>query len=251
MTIDASLVPGRSVGCRGVPGVLAVLLVGCASIHARPAPPGTATIAGSVRLVPHEGVRLPAGGGAYGDRALRDAELVDYSRPGFAVVSVAGLPSPAGTATLALRASRFGVRFEPRFAAVGLGGNVVIRNDTPSEHVVSCPPAGLLKSLEAGATTTVAARDAGELRLFDLGGGGDAGGGEVAEASVYVAPGPFTVVADDGSFELAGLAPPSASSTGPRGMLLEVWHPRFPPLERPVILVPDATQRFDLELQVR
>ncbi len=226
---------------RLVAGLVAALVAGCAS-GTHPPAPGTSSLEGTLRLVPHEGVTLPSGGGAYGDRALRDAELVDYSRPGFAVVSVAGLESPRGTARVELRATRFASRFEPRYAAVGVGGSFAIRNGDDRPRALSCPGAGVLTSVASGAEVVVPAARVGELRCFAVGGAP----GEPAEVTLYVAPGPYTTVSSDGGFVLDGLRPPPAAAA-----TLVVWHPRFPPLERPVSLAPGSSERLDLELQVR
>lgn len=232
-------------------GLVVALVAGCAS---GPLPPatGTASLAGTLRLVPHEGVTLPSGAGAYADRALRDAELVDYSKPGFAVVSVAGLESPRGTTRVELRATRFASRFEPRHAAVGVGGSLVIRNGDDRPRALSCPGAGVLTSVASGAELTVPAAKVGELRCFALGGASDGGAREPAEVTLYVAPGPYAIVGSGGGFELDGLRPPADGSTGAiAAPTLVVWHPRFPPLERPVSLAPGSSERLDLELQVR
>lgn len=232
-------------------GLVAALVAGCAS-GPRPSAPGTASLTGTLRLVPHQGVTMPSGAGAYGDRALRDAELVDYSKPGFAVVSVAGLESPGGTARVELRATRFASRFEPRYTAVGVGGSLVIRNGDDRSRALSCPGVGVLTTVTSGAELTVPAATVGELRCFALGGASDGAAGEPAELTLYVAPGPYAIVSSGGGFELDGLRPPAAGSAGAaRAPTLVVWHPRFPPLERPVSLAPGSSERLDLELQVR
>ncbi len=230
-------------------------LAGCGGLAAT-APPapraGTATLWGTVRLVPHQGVTLPASAGAYADRALRDAELVDYSKPEFAVVSVEGLPSPGGTATLVLRASRFATRFEPRYAAVGVGGTVTVRNEDAIPHLVSSPRAGALVSVLPGGSAEIPAREPGEQRVFEV--SAPAGGGASgAEASVYVASGPFAVASSDGRWVLAELPVPVKSEPGGAAapLVLHAWHPRFPPIDQPLSLAANDSRRLDLEFQVR
>lgn len=222
---------------------------GCTGIRVPPPRPGTATLFGTVRLLPHEGLTSASAAGAYGDRALRDAELVSYTKPGFAVVSAVGLASPRGDAPLAIRGSRFGARLVPHYAAVGQGGSITVRNDDDRAHIVSCPAHGLLTRLEPGGDAHVTATVPGEVRWFVL----DAGGGEeeAAEASVYVAEGPFTVIAADGTWVLDGLVPPPAEGAAVKPIRLQVWHPRFPPALESIELEPDRAQRIDVELQVR
>ncbi|MBK7974609.1 MAG: hypothetical protein IPK07_15455 [Deltaproteobacteria bacterium] len=239
---DGSRRPGWRGAC-----LAASLVVSCAASRPPPAL-GTSALTGTLRLVPHEGVTLPGRADSYGDRALRDAELVDYSSPGFAVVSVAGLESPRGTVRVTLRSTRFASRFEPRYAAVGVGGEVAIRNGDDQPRALSCPGAGVLTSVAPGAEVTVAAARSGELRCFALDRAEPHG--EAAEATVYVAPGPYTVVDSDGGFVLDGLGTPPAGASAPATVVV-VWHPRFPPLERSVALVPGSSERLDLELRVR
>jgi len=227
---------------------LAVVLAGGCAAATTSVAPGTSALVGTVRLVPHEGVTPPSAGGSYADRALRDAELVDYAKPGFAVVSVAGLVSPGGTARVALRSTRFVSHFEPRYAALGVGGSIAIRNDDSRPHVLSCPSAGVLTSVAPGAEITLPAARVGELRCFAPGAAD--GGGEPIETTLYVAPGPYAVVGPDGGFALEGLRSP-ASERGSPAITVVVWHPRFPPLERPVSLTPGSIERLELELQVR
>src|SRR5262249_46045936 len=82
------------------------------------AAPGRATLWGYVRLVPREGVHPAApGGGAYADPRLRDAALVDYSRPGFAVVYLDAGASGGGAGAPALRATPSGGARPPRRGA--------------------------------------------------------------------------------------------------------------------------------------
>ncbi len=227
-----------------------VLAGGCAGRQVPPPAPGTTTLFGTVRLLPHEGLSAAPAANAYADRALRDAELVSYAKPGFAVVTAEGLASPRGNAELRLHGSRFGTRFEPRYVAVGEGGVITVRNEDQHAHVISCPAHGVLTSLEPGAATEVVATITGEVRWFVL--DAAAGAADPAEASVYVAEGPHAVVASDGQWLLEGLRPTPAGLSGTAAPIrLRVWHPRFPPALRAVELEPDRSQRIDFELQVR
>ena len=209
-------------------------LLGCAGA---PAPaPGRAAAWGYVRLVPHEGwTPAPAGGGAYGDRRLADVTLVDYGRPGFAVVWADG-PTPApGRLALQIRGAAARAALEPAHGAVGVGGELLVTNESADAHLLSVPAAGVLRRLPPGTSASIPVERAGELTLFLL----DAPG---QGARVFAPPGPFAVASEAGRFELADLPP------GPRR--LHVWHPRFPPAVRSVELAPGRAQRVDLELGV-
>lgn len=211
----------------------AVLALACAGVPDPPAP-GTGQAWGALRLVPREGVQT-GGGGAYGDRRLRDVELVDYTRPGFAVVYVRGETPPAGRLELAIRESRIGTEIRPAEGAVGAAGRLVVRNETDTSHVVSYPAAGLVRRLAPGERAELEVPRPGEQGLYVL----DAP--DVA-ATVFAAPGPYSVVTPAGRFTLSDLPP------GPTE--LHAWHPRFPPAVRRVDLAPDAQLRVDLEIGV-
>lgn len=211
------------------------LLLGCATAADAPMP-GTSQVWGHVRLVPREGV-TPGRPGAtgYGDRRLRDVEFVDYARPGFAVVYVVDEAPPGGDLELTIRGSRIATRLEPTHGAVGAGGRIVLHNESAQEHVLSYPAAGIVRGIAAGERVELAVAGAGEQGLFLL---------DVANsrATIFAAPGAFSVVSSTGRFALTDLAP---------GMReLHVWHPRFPPMMQRFHLAPDATLEADLELGV-
>jgi hypothetical protein len=215
-------------------GLLAAVL-GCASAPTAAPEPGTGTVWGYLRLVPREGF-TPSKPGAspYADRRLRDVVFVDYTKPGFAVVYRDGA-SPRGDAQLTIRARGVRTRLDPEQIAVGLGGTLRVENADAVAHVLSAPSIGLIRRLEPGQHAQVELAAAGELSLFLL---------DVArsEASVFVAPGPFAVIAQDGRFELSGLAP------GPQKLF--AWHPRFPPVSASLDVAPDTRVRIDLEMGV-
>jgi hypothetical protein len=192
-----------------------------------------------VRLVPREGV-TPRGAtagtpSAYADRRYADAELVDYSRPGFAVVYLEGEPRPAAPLAVALRGGGGGARFEPEAAAIPVGGGLVVENRSDEPRVVTCPAAGVLQRLAPGESLTFAARAAGELELF-------ASGAPDALARVFAAPGPFAAVSAAGRYEIHDVAPGEHR--------LHAWHPRLPPAAQRVELAPGRMLRVDLELGV-
>jgi hypothetical protein len=185
-----------------------------------------------VRLVPREGLTPgKAGSASYGDRRLRDVEFVDYSRPGFAVV-YAEAPSPlGGDLAFAIRDSRVGTRIEPAHGAVGAGGRVIVRNESPNAQVVSYPAADLVRKVAPGESLEIAVPRAGEQGLFLI--------GRPVEATVFAAPGPYTVVSASGRFALD--LPP-----GPRR--LRAWHPRFPTAAADVDLASGARVQVDFDL---
>ena len=158
-----------------------VLIVACASGAPTPAA-GRSGVYGEVRLVPREGLAL-GGNGAYGDRRLRDVTLVDYSRPGYAVIYARG-PTTGGLMELAIVQGALTTRIEPAQAALGTGGAIVVRNQAEHSHVVSAPALGLVRKLAPGERLRVAADVEGALHIFVL----DEPG---AASLVFVSPGPF------------------------------------------------------------
>jgi len=215
---------------------VAAALAACASAPA--AAPGRAAAWGYVRLVPHAGMPAPSAGSAsYGDRRLADIELVDYSRPGFAVVYAEdGAPSPAGAPVrLAIRSGALGPRLEPAHAALAAGGALEVANETGDARLVSCPAAGLVRRLEPGASLSIPVAGPGEWPVYLLDTPGE-------PARVFAAPGRWAVASAAGRFELADL-PPGRHR-------LVAWHPRFPPAAATVELAADRALRVDFELQV-
>lgn len=215
---------------------LAGAVLACAS--ANPAPPqaGTGTAWGYLKLVPREGVTpVKPGASPYADRRMRDVAFVDYSKPGFAVVHLDHGPSPRGDADLVIRTTGVRTRLDPPHAAVGVGGNVVVRNATSAAHVVSAPALDLVRRIEPGEQLVLPLPSAGEQSLYLL---------DVprAEATLFVSPGPFVVVSADGRWELSGLAPGHYS--------VMAWHPRFPPMQSSLELASDAVVRLDLDMGV-
>jgi hypothetical protein len=219
---------------RRVAVVLLCLLAGSCALPPRIADPSRSGVWGYLTLVPHEGA-APAGATPYGDRRYADAELVDYSKPGFAVVYVEDGAPPAAPAGVAIRAGRAGARLDPAHAAVAVGSELRVANETGEPHVVSCPEAGVLQRLAPGESVGIRAARAGELSLFVP----DAPG---AASRAFVAPGPFAIVSATGRYELLDVAPGSHR--------LRAWHPRFPPGERRIELAPGRVERVDLALGV-
>jgi hypothetical protein len=209
--------------------------LGCAGGAAAPAP-GKARLYGTLRLVPHEGTQHSSGGGgSYGSIRLRDAGLVDYSTPGFAVVYVAGGAQPEGSVAVTIRDTHIEPRLEPENLAVGAGGRIAIENASVVPHILSYPAARLVRRLAPRERIEIDVPQAGEQGLFLL---------DVPEAraTLFAAPGRFSVVTTTGAFELGDLEPGA--------VVLRAWHPRFPPVSRSVELAPDASLRVDLEMGV-
>lgn len=221
---------------RRVATALAAALVLCTCASGPPAPaPGRSAAWGYVRLVPREGVTPGSSGGAYGDRRLRDVRYVDYSRPGFAVVYAPGVARDGARQRIEIRDGVAGAGLEPDHVALAAGGALEVTNATADTHVLSSPGTGVVRRLAPGETVELALREPGRHDLFLL------DRADVA-ATAFAAPGPFVVVSSTGRFELGDLEP------GPTE--LHVWHPRFPPANRPVDLVPGVATRVDLEVGV-
>jgi hypothetical protein len=216
----------------GSPLLLVAAALACASGPPPPAP-GTSQVWGELRVVPRVDVAHAGGGGSYGDRRLRDVELVDYSQPGFAVVYVDADEAPAGELSVTLRSSRFGVVVEPEHGAVGASGRVVVRNASEAPHLVSQPSTGAVRTLAPGEQVALSFPHPGEERLYLL---------DLPETSVtlFAAPGPFAVVSSSGRYTLSNLTPGSRT--------LHAWHPRLPATRRRLALAPGASVRVDLEL---
>ena len=217
--------------------LLAAAALACATAHQAPPPgPGTGAVQGVLRLVPREGVTpVKPGASPYGNRRMADVTFVDYSKPGFAVVYVAEGASPGGTAELSIRSTGVRTRLDPAHAAVGTGGHISIRNASGAPHVLSVPGIGMLQRLDPGQQVEVPVSQAGEQSLYLL---------DVprSESVVFVAPGPFTVVAEDGRFQLNGLAPGEHQ--------LKAWHPRFPPAQASLRIADGSTAHLDLDMGV-
>jgi hypothetical protein len=116
-----------------------------------------------------------------------------------------------------------------------VGGALVVSNDSGAAHVLSAPMLGVVRRIEPGETFELPLSGVGEQSLYLL---------DVprSEATVFVAPGPFTVVAADGRFELGSLSPGRHQ--------IQAWHPRFPPAQVSVEIAPDHVARVDLEMGV-
>ena len=210
-------------------------LAACAQAPAIPAvAPGTANVVGTVRLVPHEGLPTHTASDAYGDRRLRDVQLVDYSKPGASVVYLDLAARPGGRAELAVEESLAGARLEPRFAAVGAGGEVAVANRTREEVIVSLPALARVERIAPGATLAVPAERPGPLDIYRL--------GADEPARVWVSPGPWVRPDASGRFALTGLAPGRVT--------LHAWHPRLPSAAADVELRAGETATVNFEIGV-
>jgi hypothetical protein len=216
---------------------LAALIAACLACAGAPrAPaPGQGRVYGTLRLVPHAGAPKPAAHGAYSSQRMRDADLVDYSTPGFAVVYLAEGTAPGGSASLSIRDTRVEPRFEPGHLALGAGGHLTIENASARAHILSYPAAKTVRRLAPGERLDVPVPGDGEQGLYLL---------DVpdAAATLFAAPGHFAVVSTSGGYELDDVAPGSWA--------LRAWHPRFPPVSRHVDVVEGTSVRVDLEMGV-
>ena len=210
--------------------------------------PHRASVQGHLQLVPHADLLVAkSGGNAYGDRRLRNAQLVDYSRPGFSVVYVdavdAGDQSKADTKLADLnRGVRLSIdggdtrtRFEPAQLAIRMGNHIRLKNRDREPHVVSCPEASLLQSLLPGQEVRIELPTSGEYRLYlaDVPG---------TESIVFAAPGPYAVVSIGGRFRVSDLTPGART--------LHAWHPRFPPASHDIELTAGDSLVVDFEIGV-
>jgi hypothetical protein len=209
-------------------------LAACAAPQLVTSPAGTAAVAGTVRLVPHEGVPSHPPSDAYGDRRLRDVQLVDYSKPGASVVYVDLGARPGGSAQVAAEESLAGARLNPRFAVVGAGGEVSVTNRTRGEVVVSVPALERVERIAAGGSFSVRAESKGPLEIFLL--------GAEEPARIWVAPGPWVRPDANGHFVLTGLPPGRAA--------LRAWHPRLPSASAEVDLRAGETAVVNFEIGV-
>lgn len=217
--------------------IAVALCLACAA--APPAPtPGRGTVFGDLKLVPREGVHMPdPTDTSYADPRLRDVSLVDYSKPGFAVVWLEGEnePAPRAQTHVTIRENDFDVRLEPAWAAAAAGGTLVLQNATAEAHTVSCPSLGRIEKVGPGETLELALGEAGAHALFLL-------DRPQVEGGVFAAPGPYAVLGQNGRFELRDVEPGHAR--------LHAFHPRFPPVALPVDVVPDQAVRVDVLMGV-
>jgi len=222
------------------------LVLGVGGCAHRPAPPapGLSTLTGRVEVrAPVPSAAEGSATASYGDRRLRDATRVDYSRPGFAVVYVeTDPPDPApaedgsAPARVTLSSGTTRLRVDPAELAMRTGAVLSIHNASPAAHVISIPELGRVTPIEAGEQIRIAVDVAGELSLYVL----DHPGSRV---HLFSAPGPFVRLPDSGRFALTDLPP------GRRR--LHAWHARLPPTSVDVELLPDRIEDVDLVLGAR
>ncbi|MGH7336333.1 MAG: carboxypeptidase-like regulatory domain-containing protein, partial [Myxococcota bacterium] len=160
--------------------------------------------------------------------------MFDYSKPEASVVFLDTGGRPGGRVELTAEDAIAGARLNPRFAAVGAGGEVVIANRTRGQIVVSVPAAQSVERIPAGAEGVVRAERAGQLEIFLL--------GADEPARVWVSPGPWVRPDASGHFALSGLAPGRAT--------LRAWHPRLPSASAEVDLRPGETAVVNFEIGV-
>ncbi len=215
-------------------GLLCAGIAGCAGRV--PAPQAEhATAWGFVHLLPREGFE-PSSGGAYGDRRVGQAELVDYSRPGFLVVYLDDArEAPPQSHVVRIVDGRVRTHLEPAFLAVHAGDSVTIENRSKSPRLLSSPIAGLVRRMAPGQQIEVEVRDPGQYELFVLDGIG-------ASSVIFVSPGSMAVASDAGRYALENVAPGRHR--------LQTWHPRFPPTAQWVDLPEGVASRVDIRVGV-
>ena len=210
-----------------------LLVCACASVS--PPAPGTGTIHGRVSVSPRSGAES-GGLGAYGDRALREVQFVDYTDVGFAVVFTADRPPAEPRAgTLRYSHGRYGGKWTPRYLALPVHSTLEVHNDSPVALVLSSPQQGVLQSLDPGETWSGACSAAELVEFYALDGNDTA-------ATVFVAPGPFAVTSSSGTWSLADLVPGEIELTA--------WHPFFPPAHRQITVPADSILEVPLTLSV-
>jgi hypothetical protein len=229
----------RRGACFIVGRLIAAALLCAGAVHCASAPPtpepGRSAAWGYVELVRREGVPVP-GAGSYGDRRVGQAELVDYSRPGFVVVYLGEGEAAAPTEhSVRVVDGRVRTHLEPAFLAVRTGDKLTVENQSKSPRLLSSPIAGLLRRLAPGQTLTVELPEPGEYELFVLDGVG-------ASSVIFVAPGPMAVANESGRYAIEDAAPGRHA--------LHTWHPRFPPSSTWVDLAPGEARRVDIQLGV-
>ncbi len=210
------------------------LVCGCATAPDAPVS-RKSSVWGVVRLAPHEGVEIPRGGSGYGDPSMVGVQMVDYSRPGFAVVHLDGPPPPSTAVNFTIRPSRVHSRLEPRRAALAVGGTITVVNADETTHTISCPAGNVVRTLAPGEAVDIRVERPGVASLFLLGVTG-------ADAQAFVSPGPYDVVSASGYFRLENI--------DPGAQRLHVWHARFPPTSRSLDLLPNEVTRVDFEIRV-
>jgi hypothetical protein len=118
--------------------------------------------------------------------------------------------------------------------ALGVGGTLVLANETRAGHVVSLPTVGRVQQIGPGERLEIPLAGAGAhpVYLLDV----------ESEAVAFASPGPFAVVDAAGGWQLRDLAPGQG--------VLRTYHPRFPEAARAVAIAAGERQRVDLEIGV-
>jgi hypothetical protein len=212
--------------------LLALSILGCNTTRDQTVAPGTGTIGGTIKVKPRRGV-VPgkAGTGVYADAKMRGVKFVGYKRVEYAVIYYKNSKSLRGTVKLTIKESQKRSRILPALGAIGVDGQIVIRNTSQKTQFFSCPELDLLASIEAGGETTLSVNKEGKLQFFLFDGEGEA-------ATVFAAPGAYTVPDNNGDWRLRNLKPG-------RGDLVW-WSPRFPLGSQQIKVIEGQFHQLDL-----
>jgi hypothetical protein len=218
---------------------LATLVLLAASCRA--AEPAGATLAGTVRAKPR--VESSDDMAGYGSGAPVRAKLFDYHNLRNVVVfavPVGSSPSASTPSVVELDAAPGpqGPRLEPPFLAAGPGAELSIVNKSSGPvHVYAGggSPSSVAVALGPGERTTMHVSSGGLYGFRCL-------ESREASAGLFVAGGPFTRAADDGSYRIE-LQPGEYDVTA--------WHERLPPSTVRVRVEAGRRTKLDFTLTVR
>ncbi len=215
--------------------VITLLLTGCTTTtspktHPEPSP-GMSNVWGYARMVAPDEVPDAL---APDEAQFSEFELTRYEKPSFAVVYLEnGTPN---TEPVQLTISNeSGVCLSPHFCAMGEGADLIIKNETTQACTLSSPEQGLLIQIGPRSETQFTAGTSGSFELFPI-------RNPEQGAKVFVAPGPFSVLDDQGQWSLRDVDPGQHN--------LRAWHPRLPQTEGKIHLNVGETQRVDLEMGI-
>lgn len=149
----------------------------------------------------------------------------------FSVVYMEQPARPGERVSLQIRAGRI----EPATAILGAGGTITLHNSSSRKHTVAIPFDDLIRQIAPGAGFEIRVTRPGARSIFLIDVPGE------AEATVFVSPGPYSVVGSDGRFELEDVDPGRQKLYG--------WRTDEPDIFSWVKIAHDRVQRFDFNLR--